>query len=103
VTREQKMAEQPKETSRETAAAERLSRKEAAATEGAKAMADYQAASDGKRKNLARLREMRLAREATEKEAQINAARKAKAAASRAASRKKKAISVSKLNASNDG
>jgi hypothetical protein len=97
------MSEEPKETSRETAAAERLSRKEAAATEGAKAMAEYQAASEGKSKNIARLREMRLAREAAEKEAQINAARKAKAAASRTASRKKKAISVGKLNASNDG
>jgi hypothetical protein len=60
-------------------------------------MAEYQAQSEGKGKNIARLREMRLAREATEKEAQINVARKAKAAASRDASRKKKAISVSKL------
>lgn len=97
------MSEEPKETSKETVAAERLSRKEEAATDGAKAMAEYKAAAEGKSKNIARLREMRLAREAIQKEAQTNAARKAKAASSRAASRKKKAIPVDKLNATNDG
>ena len=92
--------------SQKSVAAERLFRKEETATQGAKAMAEYQAGVEARTKNTARLRELRLAKEAADKNAKGKPERepvpKGKASASRTASRKK-AIPVSKLNATNDG
>ena len=56
-----------------SAAAERLFRKEKATTDGAKAMAEYTAAAEAKSKNMGRLREQRLIREAADNEAKVKA------------------------------
>jgi hypothetical protein len=81
------MSEAPKVGSKPPSAGDKLFKKEAAATEGAKAMAEYQAGVEARNKKTVRLREMRIAREAVELEAKIKADRKAEAAAKRAAAR----------------
>ena len=49
----------------------KFKRKEAQALEGAKAMAEYEAAAVALRKKTARLKALRLAKEAAEMEAQV--------------------------------
>jgi hypothetical protein len=86
------MSEAPKVGSKPPSAGDKLFRKEAAATQGAKAMAEYQAGVEARNKNTVRLRELRIAKEAVELEAKVKADLKAKAAAKRAAARAAKSV-----------
>ena len=76
--------------------AERAFKKEQQARSGAKAMASYEEEGRAIRKNMAKLREQRLARDAAQ------ASEAPLAPVSTSAGKKAKAIPVSKLNASND-
>jgi hypothetical protein len=65
-------------------------RKEVQAREATKAMADYQAATAATREKTARLRKLRLAKEAADRDAAAKAPSKPKAAAKKPAAKKRR-------------